>query len=102
MSQNPSTVPVILEVRRKNRRPRYHQGYRVGEAAKATPEQCNLDQTDNEVRELEALPEYPAMRRPWSQLCRRCFGGTPVLAAADALRAALNPPAEATEGTTDA
>jgi hypothetical protein len=89
MPQAPQARPVILEVRRKGRRPRYHQGYRVVEGGRATPEQCNLDQVELEVRELQALPEYPAMRRPWNQLCRRCFRGSLVLIAADRLRRSL-------------
>lgn len=87
MAQYPQVV--ILEVRRKGRRPRYHRGARMASTGRATPEQCNLDQVQLEVVEVPALPEYPAMRRPWTQLCRRCFRGEPVLAAADRLRRAL-------------
>lgn len=78
---------VVLEVRRRGRRPRYHRGARLEGGAQLTarPEQCNLDQVAWEVRELAELPE--GIRRPWTQLCRRCWRGTEVLAAADHLRA---------------
>lgn len=81
-----SAVEVVIEVRRRGRRPRYHRGARVsGSGVYAAPEQCNTDQAGLERRVLEALPLVEPgspMQRPWAQLCRRCWRGTPVLAAA--------------------
>jgi hypothetical protein len=78
---------IILEARRNGRRPRYHRGaLQRGTGVRLDPPQCNLDDVGLEVRQLEALPEYPAMPRPWAQLCRRCFRGTDVLGRADSLR----------------
>lgn len=79
---------LVLEVRRKGRRPRYHEGARTYAGVLVKPEQCNTDQAD-EVVELPSLPAYPAMPQPWAQLCRRCFRGSAVLAAADKLRTEL-------------
>lgn len=66
--------PVILEVRRSGRRPRYHLGARIGDGVPTRPEQCNLDQAALEVRTLEQFPE-DAVKRADTQLCRRCFPG---------------------------
>ena len=71
-----AATEVILEVRRAGRRPRYHRGARLENGPTARPEQCNLDQVALDVRELEKLP---AIRRPRSQLCRRCFRGSALL-----------------------
>jgi hypothetical protein len=84
----PAPTRVLIEVRRKGRRPRYHLGARQGTTLLA-PEQCNTDDTAGELVELEELPEYPAMRRPWAQLCKRCFRGQPILEEAERLRIAL-------------
>lgn len=81
--------PVVLEVRRNGRRPRYHEGFRTSAGVLLKPEQCNTDQAGVEVRVLDVLPEYPEMRRPWRQLCRRCFRGTSVLERADTLKELL-------------
>lgn len=70
---------VVIEVERAGRRPRYHLGARQGGGPVLKPEQCNTDQVAGEVRYLTALPEVKPgsrMQRPWSQLCRRCWGGT--------------------------
>lgn len=78
---------VVLEARRHGRRPRYHRGaVQAGTGGRLDPPQCNLDDVGVEVRRLD---ELPALRRPWAQLCRRCWAGSDVLAAALALRAAL-------------
>lgn len=72
---------IVLEARRHGRRPRYHRGARQsGTGIRLDPPQCNLDDVGLEVRVLPALP--PAMPRPWTQLCRRCYAGTDVLLAA--------------------
>lgn len=76
---------VVLEARRNGRRPRYHRGAILPGGAAARPEQCNLDQVGVAVREL-ADGEAVEMKRPWAQLCRRCWRGTPELAAALAAR----------------
>lgn len=77
---------VVLEARRNGRRPRYHRGARQARTGvRLDPPQCNLDDVGLEVRQLEALPE--GIRRPWAQLCRRCWAGSDVLAAALALEA---------------
>lgn len=78
---------VVLEARRNGRRPRYHRGALIGSGTVARPEQCNLDQVGVEVRTLAALPA--SLPRPWAQLCRRCWRGTPELA--DALDALAHP-----------
>lgn len=69
---------VVLEARRKGRRPRYHLGEAQGVAL--GPPQCNLGLVGVEVRQLDGLPVR--IRRPWTQLCRRCWRGSPELAAA--------------------
>lgn len=74
--------PVVLEARRKGRRPRYHAGT-ITEGGRLDNPQCNLDDVGGEVRRLDELPE--GLPRPWAQLCRRCYRGTDVLAAADEL-----------------
>lgn len=81
--QPPTTEQVFIEVPRARRRPRYHRAERDPRGHVTQPEQCNIDQVAGGTLVLEALPD---LRRPWSQLCRRCFRGTAVLAAADALR----------------
>jgi len=80
---------VVLEVVRRGRRPRYHRGGRNSAGVLLKPEQCNTDDAGLETRVLDYLPVYPAMRRPWRQLCRRCWRGSGLLEAADALHAAL-------------
>jgi len=80
---------VVLEVRREGRRPRYHRGARISAGTVARPEQCNLDDVALEVRTLDELPE--GLKRPWTQLCRRCWRGTEVLAAAERAQAAWVP-----------
>lgn len=70
---------IVFEVRRNGRRPRYHRGVEMANGVVATPEQCNIDQAGHGVRQLD---ELPAMPRPWTQLCRRCWGGSDVLMAA--------------------
>ena len=90
MPQPPSAYEVVLEVQRIGRRPRYHRGARLDNGALVQPEQCNLDQVAAGITELDALPE--GLRRPWTQLCRRCWRGTKVLAAADAMRQAARQP----------
>jgi hypothetical protein len=80
-----SDQEVVLEARRRGRRPRYHRGVvLVGSAVRLDAPQCNLDQVGIEVRRLEGLPE--GIRRPWAQLCRRCWAGTAVYDAALAAR----------------
>lgn len=82
---------VVLEVAREGRRPRYHRGARLEDGPATRPEQCNLDQVAATITELDALPEVykgGPMQRPWSQLCRRCWSGTPMWAAALELLAA--------------
>lgn len=76
---------VVIEARRTGRRPRYHRGSRLESGAITVPEQCNTDQATQLVV-LEALPT--SLRRPWAQLCKRCWAGTEVLKAAEALREA--------------
>lgn len=76
--------PAIIEVTRRGRRPRYHRGATVSAGNTAVPEACNTDQAAD-TRVLTLLPDIP---RPWAQLCRRCWRGTSVLAAADQLRTA--------------
>lgn len=65
------TEQVVLEVRRKGRRPRYHRGTRRG-AELERPEACNTTSAITVV-----LTSLPPLRRPQTQLCRRCY---PVLA----------------------
>jgi hypothetical protein len=85
----PTDQEIVLEVHRAGRRPRYHRGARqAGTGVVLDPPQCNIDDAGGR-KVLEALPEYPAIPRPWAQLCRRCYRGTPVLAAADTLRRKL-------------
>jgi hypothetical protein len=93
VAQEPQVV--VLEARRRGRRPRYHRGARLGPALVVRPEQCNLDQVGVSLEVLDELPalDEPGvrtrLRRPWAQLCRRCWRGTDVLATAlDAGRAA--------------
>lgn len=70
---------VVLEVRRAGRRPRYHLGARLEDRpAELRPPQCNLSMVALDVRELDALPP---LKRPRTQLCRRCFAGHPLLEA---------------------
>jgi hypothetical protein len=79
---------VVLEARRRGRRPRYHRGARLGPALVVRPEQCNLDQVGVSLEELDELPALSApgaktrLVRPRTQLCRRCWRGTPELARA--------------------
>jgi hypothetical protein len=80
---------IIIEVRRVGRRPRYHRGAQLENGTRLDPPQCNIDDATREVRVLDALPEYPEMRRPWAQLCRRCWAGSPVWEKAKALDEAL-------------
>lgn len=75
---------VVLEARRRGRRPRYHRGAAITASTVARPEQCNLDQVGMEVRTLEALPTD--LPRPWTQLCRRCWRGSVELLRADTTR----------------
>lgn len=77
---------VVLEARRNGRRPRYHRGAILGNGVRLDPPQCNLDDVGLEVRVLDALPER--IRRPWAQLCRRCWRGSGLIEAALAQRAA--------------
>lgn len=65
-----------IEVPREGRRPRYHrmQADATGEAM--LPRQCALPQLAQPYRVLLHLPP---IRRPKSQLCRRCFSGSPLL-----------------------
>lgn len=86
MPQPPSTYEVVLEVLRIGRRPRYHRAARLDNGELVQPERCNLDQVAARINELDALPE--GLRRPWTQLCQRCWRGTEVLAAAERLREA--------------
>jgi hypothetical protein len=80
---------VLLEVPRAGRRPRYHLGADMdGEqgGTVARPPQCSLPQTAGEVRTLRgeaAQAALAAIRRPETQLCKRCFtGGQVVIKAA--------------------
>ena len=75
---------VVLEARRHGRRPRYHRGAILANGVRLDPPQCNIDDVGGEVRVLDGLPE--GIRRPWTQLCRRCWRGSTVLEAALALR----------------
>lgn len=75
---------IVLEVERQGRRPRYHRGARLANGQELRPEACNLDDTAGTVNVLSALPD--GLRRPWSQLCHRCWRGTDVLAWALELR----------------
>lgn len=70
---------VVLEVRRNGKRPRYHRGAVLSNGVRMGAEQCNVDQAGQGVKVLE---ELPAMPRPWTQLCRRCWAGSDVLVAA--------------------
>lgn len=70
---------VVLEVRRSGKRARYHRGVVLANGVRLGAEQCNVDQAGEGVKVLE---ELPAMPRPWSQLCRRCWAGSDVLTAA--------------------
>lgn len=82
---------VVLEARRHGRRPRYHRGaVMAGTGVRLDPPQCNLDDVGLEVRVLRELPT--GLRRPWQQLCRRCWAGSTVLEAALTLRATLDAP----------
>lgn len=76
--------PVVLEVSRSGRRPRYHRAARTDTGTLLEPEQCNLDQVALVITELDELPE--GIKRPWSQLCRRCWRGLAVYDAALHLR----------------
>lgn len=83
---------IVLEVERQGRRPRYHRGARqAGTGVRLDPPQCNLDDVAAKVNVLATLPalstrEAPTqLRRPWSQLCRRCWEGSDVWTAAVAL-----------------
>jgi hypothetical protein len=76
----------IIEVGRNGRRPRYHRGAELDNGTRLDPPQCNVDDAGAEVRWLRELPRN--LRRPWAQLCRRCWRGTRVLAAALELEAA--------------
>lgn len=88
MPQEQYDQEVVLEARRNGRRPRYHRGALLaGNGVRVDPPQCNLDDVGREVRVLDALPE--AIRRPWAQLCRRCWAGSTVLEAALAARREL-------------
>jgi len=71
---------VVLEVRRHGRRPRYHRGYQLDNGLVVDPPQCNVDDAALERRVLDALPA--TIRRPWAQLCLRCWEGRPELTAA--------------------
>lgn len=75
-------------VRRHGRRPRFHRGTIASNEVRRDAPQCNLDDVSLEVVRLDRLPTVGkhGMVRPWSQLCRRCWRGTKVLAAADAIR----------------
>lgn len=74
---------VVIEITRHGRRPRYHVGAQVGRGVYAVPEACNTDQAGAK-RQLDRLP---ALRRPWTQLCRRCWRDTAELREALAYRA---------------
>lgn len=74
---------VVIEAQRIGRSPRYHRGTRDSSGTQVN-EQCNTDQAGKGTKVLE---ELPAHIRP-QQLCRRCWRGTEVLAAADRLIAA--------------
>lgn len=75
---------VVIEVQRDGRRPRYHRGAQVAPGVFAVPEACNSDQSHHR----RTLDKVPALRRPWAQLCRRCWQGTPELREALAYQAA--------------
>ncbi len=66
---------VIVEVRRRGRRPRYHRAV-LDRGLLRTSEQCNTDQAGAGRHTLEALPDGVRL----NQLCRRCWRGTPQLA----------------------
>lgn len=67
---------VVLEVVRAGRRSRYHLAARTKAGDILTPEQCNIDQIALGWRTHDKLPP---VRRPRTQLCRRCFRGHPLL-----------------------
>lgn len=74
-------LEVVIEARRKvGRRPRYHRGVLL-DGEMLLPERCNTDQAARGTVTLERLPDGV---RP-HQLCRRCWRGTQVLAAATRL-----------------
>lgn len=79
---------VVIEVPRRGRRPRYHRGALIGLGVTTSPEACNLDQVLLRAG-VRLLDRLPPLRRPLTQLCRRCWRGTPEL------ETAQNPATEA-------
>lgn len=75
---------VVVEVQRHGRRPRYHRGSRIGRDVTLVSEQCNTDQAG---QGRQVLAKLPALPRPWTQLCRRCWARTPELSQALAYQA---------------